>query len=271
MSIHHLNDAKSIARVAAQIGAPLPEQIAAALAHLEDLTRNAPAPVRPGTLAAALAAHIGEPAAMDKALKTAAAQLAASKATGEIHTYLAETCGTRIRGMMRNHSEQIAAAFGAALADDLATLEATAGRLPAWFTEAQAASLDPETFKAWSEARDAYARITSASAALTPLYSGAIDHEHATQFPITAAASLRFAEPPRFATPRDAYAFRDALAGRTERVQGLAGQGTTFVDGLFIPAALAQVGAKFVWATPAGVSDRATRLVDGMREPALSR
>ena len=91
-------------------------------------------------------------------------------------------------------------------------------------------------------------------------------------FPITAAAPLRSAEPPKFATPRHAYAFGDALAGRTERVQGLAGQGSTIVDGLFIPAALAHVGAKSAWATPAEVSDRTDRIVESItRTPAMPR
>jgi hypothetical protein len=83
-----------------------------------------------------------------------------------------------------------------------------------------------------------------------------------------AAASLRFAEPPTFTGPVDAYAFRDALAGRAERVQGTAGQGSTFVDGLFIPTALAHVGATFAWATPAEVGYRPARVADGMTRKA---
>jgi hypothetical protein len=272
MTIQHLSEAKTIARAATSIGAQLPEQITAALAHLEDIARDTPKPLRPGNLATELAQHLGNPAAMDKAFKASAAKLATADAASKIYAYLTETCGTRVRGMMRAHSEEVAAAFGEALADDLATLEASASRLPAWFNPTQAASLDPDTFKAWTQARDAYARIQSASAALTPLYAGAIGHDNASQFPIAAAASLRFAKPPALSTKREAYAVRDALQGRTERTQGLAGQGSTFVDGLFIPTALAHVGATFEWATPAEVTERSEVIVNGMvREPVMSR
>ena len=44
-------------------------------------------------------------------------------------------------------------------------------------------------------------------------------------------------------------------------VQGLAGQGSTFVDGLFVPTALAHAGATFAWATPAEVTARAEMTV----------
>jgi hypothetical protein len=270
MSIQHLNETKAIARTAAQLGAMLPEKIAHALAHLEDLSRNAPAAPRPATMARDLAQHIGDPVAMEKALKRAATDLAAADATAKIHGHLAETCGARIRGMMRAHTEQISAAFGNALAADLDTLTTHAGRLPAWFNPSQADTLDPETFAAWSLARDAYARIQSTQTALAPLYAGAIDQDAAIHFPSTAAASLRFAKPSDFTSARDAYAFRDALAGRTERVQGIAGQGSTFVDGLFIPTALAHVGAVFEWATPTEVAERAGLVVAGMVDELVS-
>lgn len=266
MSIQHLNNVQTIARTAHQLGAPLPDRITQALTHLDDLTRNTPAAPRPGTIATDLAQHIGDPVKMDKALKAAAADLASADAAAKIHGYLTQTCGSRIRGMMTSDAEQIIAAFGAALTSDLDTLTATAGRLPAWFNPDQAANLDPETFKAWTQARDAYARIKSAELALTPLYVGAIGHDNAIHFPATSAASLRFAKPPKFTKPREAYAFRDALAGRTERVQGPAGQGSTFVDGLFIPTALAHVGAAFEWAAPSQVTARAAQVVASMVE-----
>lgn len=266
MSVQHLNDAKTIARTADRLGAILPEPITLALAHLDDLAANRPTASQPGLIARGLAEHIGNPVAMDKALKRAASELAAAEATAKIHGYLAETCGSRVRGMMSTHAEEISTAFGAALADDLATLAATAGRLPAWFNGDQAAGLDPETFEAWTQARDAYERIQSAQAALAPLYAGALEQGAAIHFPATAIASLRFAQPPSFTTPREAYAFRDALAGRTEREQGLAGQGSTFVDGLFVPTALAHVGATFGWATPAEVTQRVELVVAGMVE-----
>lgn len=259
MSIQHLNDVKTVARTAEQIGAPLPEKITHALAHLDDIVRNAPTMPQPGLIARELAQHIGDPVKMDKALKSAATDLAAADAAIKIHRHLAETCGTRVKGMMAGHAEQITTSFGHALEPDLATLRATAIRLPAWFTEEQAASLDAPTFEAWTQARDAYARIQTASAALSPFYAAAISQDNRSQFPVTAAAALRFAVPPKFTDARHAYSFRDALAGRTERVQGLAGQGSTFVDGLFIPTALAHVGATFEWATPAEVTERSGR------------
>ncbi|WP_028635878.1 hypothetical protein [Nocardioides sp. URHA0032] len=266
MSIQHLNDVKAIARAAKRIGAPLPERTKHALAHLDDIVANRPAAPQPGAAARELAQHIGNPVAMDKALKASAVALASADAAAKIHAHLAETCGSKVRGMMRAQSEQIAAAFGAALKDDLATLSRTAGKLPAWFRVEQAADLDPDTFAAWTQARDAYDRITSTHAALSPLYAGAIDAADGIHFPDAAARALRFANPPKLSTPREAYAFRDALAGRTERPQTLAGQGSVFVDGMFAPTLLAQLGATFEWATPAEVADRVRVVTTGMTE-----
>ena len=155
-------------------------------------------------------------------------------------------------------------------APDIATLEATAGRLPEWFTEDQAGNLNPDTFTAWTQARDAHARIPARRGRPgTALPRGHRTSPRGTVPPITAAASLRFAEPPKFATPRDAYAFRDALAlAAPNECKALRGRARRSVDGLFIPGVLAHVGAKFAWATPAEVSDRADRIIEGItRKP----
>ena len=264
MTIQHLNDARAIARTATNIGATLPEPITDALTHLEEIARDTPTMPNPGASARALAEHIGNRAKMEKELKLAVTALAAAEATGKIHTYLAETCGARIRGMMLARREEVAAAFGDALADDLATLTTTAVRLPEWFRPEGAADLDAAAFTAWTQARDAHARISIASAALTPLYAGAIGQENGEQFPTEAAAALRYAKPGNLSTAKDAYRFRGALAGRTERVQGMAGQGSTFVDGLFVPTVLAHAGATFEWATPVEVTKRAEQIVMGM-------
>ena len=150
-------------------------------------------------------------------------------------------------------------------APDIATLEATAGGYP---------NGSPRTRPATSTRtrsphgrRQARPRPYPIAERLAPLYHAATEQAHGDSFAITAAASLRFAEPPKFATPRDAYAFRDALAW-PHRTRKPAGQGSTFVYGLFIPGVLAHVGAKFAWATPAEVSDRADRIIEGItRKP----
>jgi hypothetical protein len=49
-------------------------------------------------------------------------------------------------------------------------------------------------------------------------------------------------------------------------VQGLAGQGSTFVDGLFIPTVLAHTGATFEWAASAVVTHRARAVVDALAD-----
>lgn len=267
MSIQHLNTVRTIARAAADLGVTLPGEIPAALDHLDQITGARPEVLRPGTLARDLARHLGNPAAMEKARKAAALELAAAEAHAKIDTYLAETCGSRLRAMIGEQADTIAAEFGDALADDLTTLTETAGQLPASFRPEHAADLDPQRFAAWSAARDAEQRIAIAQAALAPLYSSAVADR--THFPTVALASLIYAAPPRFTDSRTAYAFRGALAGRAERRQGLAGQGSTFVDGLFIPTALAVTGATFEWATPTEVTDRAASVVAGMakREP----
>ena len=95
--------------------------------------------------------------------------------------------------------------------------------------------------------------------------------EHDGHFPTLAAASLRFAQPAKLATPAEAYAFRAALAGRAQNHMGVAAQGPTTTDGLFIPAVLIQAGATFAWATPAEVTARSAGLVAALsRTPAVA-
>jgi len=90
--------------------------------------------------------------------------------------------------------------------------------------------------------------------------------EDSSHFPTHAAAALRFAKPPKFTTDRDAYAFRDALSGRADRTE-VAAQGAAFIDGLFIPTALAHLGSTFEWATPAAVSIRVQMVTSAMVQP----
>lgn len=263
MSVQHINEVQQIARAAKAIGATLPDQITTALDHLQTITTSAEQRPNAGIIAADLAQHLGNPAALDKARKAAAQSLANAEANAKIDVHLATACASRLRTLIRRDSEQVATAIGEALAADLATLQTDAYKLPALFRAEHADRLAAGGFGAWCRARDAYDRIKTTQTALATLY-GAATREHEGQFPNTAAASLRFAKPPRFTTSHDAYGFRDALAGRAERRQGVASQGSTFADGLFVPAALAQAGATFEWATPSEVTARAQAIVTAM-------
>lgn len=269
MSIQHFNNAKTIARAADRIGAVLPTDIATAVTHLEAIATGSNGAPQPGLAARALAAHLGDPAAMEKARKAAALELATADARSRIDAYLVETCAARLHGMMSFRREEIASSFGAALADDLDTLTANAGRLPSWFKPTQADRLtDGLTFEAWTLARDAHDRIAATQNALAFLYRGAIDQQHAESFPVLAAQTLRYAKPAPFKTSADAYAFRDAINGRVSPAREGAAHGPVSVDGLFIPTLLAQMGATFEWATPTEVGARAALIVAGMvREP----
>lgn len=264
MSAQHYNDVRTIARTAQQLGATLPKEITTALEHLEAInTGRTPVP-QPGRVARELAQHLGNPAAMEKACKAAALEIATAEVRAKLDHHLAETCGSSLRGKMRANSEEIAAAFGDALADDLATLQNEAGKLPVFFRPEQADTLNEQTFGAWTRTRDAHNRITAAQPALQILYSGAVTDT--TQFNALGAASLRYAKPPRFTNPTEAFAFRDALGGRAVKGMGLSTQGSARIDGLFVPTLLAHNGATFEWATPSQVTQRAALVVASMVE-----
>lgn len=262
MTIQDENAVVSIARLAATLGATLPEPITSELEHLAEIRASAQPRPQPGLIAKEVSKHLGDRAAFTEAKKAAALEVATAEANAKLDGHLASACAHRLRAHMRTNADTVAAAIGAGLADDLATLATEAPKLPAYFRAEHADSLDPATFTAWTRCRDAHTRISASHGPLLVLYSGAVKDTSA--FGIVALTSLRFAKPPTFTTAKAAYDFRDALAGRTARVQGLAGQGTPYIDDLFIPAVLAHVGATFEWATPSEVHDRAEQIVAGM-------
>ena len=194
----------------------------------------------------------------------AATALVAVEADAKVSAQLAQICASRLRMRMRRNGEEIAAAIGAALADDLATLQTDAPLLPAFFRGEHADTLTPQTFAARTRVRDAYARICSTQTGLSVLYAGAVTDT--ANFTLVAAASLRFAAPPTFGTTLAAYTFRDALAGRAVKGQGMAARVGPSRGGCSSPPPLAHAGATFEWATPTQVTERADRIVAGMVE-----
>lgn len=263
MTAQHLNDVKLIARLATNLGATLPSRITTGLAHLEALAADAQTPPQPGPAAKELSLLLGQPAALEKARKSAALALATADASAKIDAYLVYACASRLRAQMRGDAEAIAAAIGAALKPDLETLQSEAPKLPQLFRPEHADQLDARTFESWTLARDASARIRATQQALDTLYGGVLDQDTEAHFPAHAQASLRFAKPPHFDGAHGAHDFRDALAGRS---QAMDGRGPTSIDGLFIPTTLAYAGATFAWATPAAVSQRARQTADAIRE-----
>ena len=123
-------------------------RIADALAHLDDLsTEHAPAP-RPGAVAADLAQHLGDPAAMDKALRALPRELAAADAAAKVPASWPSACGARVRAMMRTEGEQIAASFGGLWPTTSPPSRARPDCSPNGSPPSAAANLDPATFEA---------------------------------------------------------------------------------------------------------------------------
>lgn len=261
----HANDIRSLIAAADTYGVALPDDLTTQAAHLADLEaeqRTAPAPA---AYAADLARHLGDPAGMTKARAKAAADLATAEAHGKITAALADRCAAVLHQRIRTDRQTIAAAFGEAVAAHLATLTTDAGSLPAGFQPEHAADLPPETFAAWSRARDAHAALEGMQRALAPLYG-----DHSSELlTIAATHALRYTAPPeRFTDPVHAYRFARALAGTRHGGSDL---GALTVQGVFAPTACAQLGATFAWATPAEVARRAEQITAATIPPRVDR
>lgn len=261
MSMQHLNEVTSVARAAKILGATLPDEITAGLAHIDAMRTPNRASANAGDYIRDLTSHLGNPAAMDKARKAAALNLATAEADAKIGGMLAIACASTLRMTMRRNGEAIAHAFADALADQLATLTAEAPKLPRRFKAENAAALNGEQFDAWTKCRDALERINVSANALDVLYAGAIPGDIGGQFDRAASIALRYAEPPTFTEHTGAYAFRDALTGRANGGSPIA---PVTIDALFAPSALAELGATFRWAGPQEVGIRARHIVNAM-------
>jgi hypothetical protein len=205
-----------VARAAKQIGATLPAEISAGVAHIQALNAAPQNSTNAGTYAADIAKHLGDPKALEKARAAAALALATAEADAKLNVHIINAASSRLRSTMRANAEAIAAAFGDALAADLDTLNTDAHRLPSRFKADNAAALDGDTFTTWTRVRDAAARIDSTRDPLATIYAAAIPGGITGSFDPRTAAALRWAKPPVFDNPAHAYAFHDALTGRAK-------------------------------------------------------
>lgn len=265
MMQNHANTVRTLTTAAAKLGVILPADIAAQAAHLDELVAEQRTAPNPALVAADLAQHLGNPAAMTKARAKAAGELAAADAHAKISGALADRCATLLHQRIRQNREPIAAAFGNALTAPLATLDSDAPRLPVWFKPEQAANLDPETFAAWDRARDAHAVLEAAQRALAPLYGTS----PTGLLTIDALRSLTYTAPPaRFTDYTHAHKFARALAGTRH---GGSDVGVLNVQGVFAPTACAELGGTFAWATPAEVARRIDTITAAAVQPVADR
>lgn len=263
MSIQDVNEVRTIVSIADSLRVKLPKEIADGVAHLEEFRRNTTVTPHAGHAAREIVPLLGKPAAFDKARQAAALEQAMGEALAKIDGHIVEAGAGRMIGLIRRERETICAAIGEALSPDLATLQANAGKLPELFRPEHAADLDPHTFALWTEASEAFSRVHATAVGLSSLYRGATGQD-SSEFSAPMAVALRFAKPGKLRNPPAAYRLRSALAGRAERSQGLAGQGSTFVDGLFVPTTLAHAGASFEWATPSQIAPRAAAITEAI-------
>lgn len=255
MTIAHRLEAQGIIAAAHRAGATLPADLLDRAARLDDLDRLATDRANVSHHVLDLAATLdADPDTFHAALDRAALDLAASEHRATLLAATIDRASSLLRADMRRRGDKLATAFAKALAPQLDALSETAGTLPATFAAGAAADLDPDTFAAWTRARDAHAALHAAATALAPLYA---DTRPDDLLAPAAVVALRWAEPPADLDPADAHRFARALAGTHH---GGSHVGPVNVTGVFAPAALAATGARFVWATPTEVAARAAAL-----------
>lgn len=248
----------AITSTAARLGANLPDDLAAQARHLEQLQEQhrTQRPPTPAHAAAAIAAHLGDTTATTKALTKAAADLATAEAQQRILSALIDRAATLLRTRLRQRADDVLDALAPSLTNATDALNDDAAKLPAGFTAADAANLNPHLFAAWNRVRDAHALIESIHGAVRPLYTVAADGILAPD----AVRALRYVEPPEFTNPEHAHQFARALAGIRHGGSSL---GPVNIDGVFMPAAVAHLGGTFAFGNATTVSERAEHITAG--------
>lgn len=259
MSVHDDIKLDQIRSAARTIGATLPASVAAAIEHHEEL-RAEQAPSL-GDLAAEVAEHIGHRHAFDKARKAALTVITQAAAGKDFRAALLDRTGATAWDITLRHREDVAAAFGDALAADVATLRDYAGRLPRCFDPEDPVELTAEQVDAYRRCSTALARIQSTDQAMHHLYPSLADHGPA--FTPRVAASLRFVDVPALGC----RAAGDLLLSLDGRVRTGDTTGAARSIEVFLPAPLAHAGVVFAWATPSEVKARAERLVQAASRP----
>lgn len=250
---HRAHALRALTDRADQLGITLPGDIPAQVAHLGDLETEQVGRPDLNMIAADLATHLGDPAAMIKARKAAASDLATADAHQRLTGPFLDRCVAVTHQRIHLAREDIAQLFGDAMTPHLTILNEDAGSLPAGFKPEHAADLDPQRFAAWSRCRDAHTTLAATRAAASLLYgTGRGD----AFFTIQATAALAYTDAPdRFSDYSAAHMFARALAGIRHGGSTL---GPITADVVFAPTACAHLGARFTWAN--GPSEVNTRM-----------
>lgn len=262
------NDIRTLSTTADRLGVTLPGNVPAMVDHLDAIQADHRQDARSdlNAVAAELTTHLGNPTAMTKARKAAAADLAAAEAHQRISAPLIDRCVAVAHQQIRAAREEISALFADALAPQIAHLNADADRLPEGFKPEHGADLDPGRFEAWTRARDAHAALTSTRQALAMLYGRLTPDNLLT---IDALTALTYtALPDRFSDYTHAHRFARALAGVRH---GGSSVGVVNIDGVFAPTALAHLGATFKWAGPGQVARRVEAITAAAVQPRTER
>lgn len=231
----------AIMTAATATGAKLPQKVAAALAHLQDLAQF-PSEVDTSTEALHLAGHLGDPKAWAAARDEAVRRLAFREAGRELDAAAQAEAEVVASSIVYEQRDAIATAYAAALAPTLARLAAAAAALPADVRPEQIASLTPDQYAAYREVEVLAPELAPVTKALTPLLPAGVNLD---QVPARASEWLLWWNPDAV---RSASKLLDAMEGRRAKRTGMYGTPNTVS---IVPwGAFVATGAQLELATP---------------------
>lgn len=262
----NLNEVRAITQLADTLHVQLPSDLTAQAHHLQalDTEYRTTIPASTESAAAALVAHLGDPAALAKARKKTATELATADIETRLMAATVDRAAAVLRQRLRQHADAITTAFADAAQPHLETLAEDAATLPEGFKPEDADRLTPEQYAAWSRAKAAVNHLESIRAVLRPLYSTPADD----MLTADAVRALTYIEPPELTDPQQAHTFARALAGTRH---GGSSIGPVNIDGVFAPTACAHLGATFTWAGTHEVNERAARINAAGVAPIVTR
>jgi hypothetical protein len=169
MSIENRNTTHRVVTTAKRIGATLPEAVVKAVEFDPTLPT---VPDVADEVASDIASHVGDPKTWDAAVKKGLARVSDAEAADKVRSRLIRAADEARWQTMREHRAEIVDAFRKALADDIATMNAHAAKIPANLKPGRLnlTGLPPAQYRAAYECEIAAGRLEQAAKALAPLY-----------------------------------------------------------------------------------------------------
>ena len=250
---------KNVSRVAAKYDVTLPADLVAKIDRANSI--RIPAPRLMDTVRD-VAGHLGDDEkTWEKAIQEGLLEITTADNAARYGKVLRDESLKIVEAEIAARRDEIAGLFADVVEDHIATLNATARKVPRHLTRDRVADLDEDALLAWKAAEKAWTGVLEVSQALLPLYpaSGVLPR---------VASALVVVEVPDFDNLAEAKTFLDGLQGKRLTNPQANAMGAPTVGEGFAPALIAHASAfdePFGFAVPGEYAQRRIALEDSLK------